>query len=330
MEFGLLGPLLVRVGRMPVRVSAGKQRVLLAALLVRANQVVGVDDLADAVWDGSPPESARVTLQNYVKRLRQALGPAGYERIVTRPAGYLIEAAAGELDLTRFGQLQAAGRAAAQAGAWDRASAELTTALSLWRGAPLADVPSRVLTLAEVPRLAEMRLGALEARIDAELHLGRHREVIAELQPLAAAEPLRERLHELLMLALYRSGQRAAALDAYRRAWRQLVDQVGIEPGPGLRELNQRILRSDPALLPAPAPAGASRPGGTGHPRRPALRAAPRRAGRRSGCRRPGCRPRHGRPRHGQPRHGRPHYGRPHYGQPRHGRWRGCRRAWSG
>jgi DNA-binding SARP family transcriptional activator/Tfp pilus assembly protein PilF len=252
-EFGLLGPLLVRVGEKPVRVSAGKQRVLLAALLLRANQVVAVADLAEAVWDGSPPGSARVTLQNYVKRLRQALGPAGHQRIATCPAGYMIEAAPEELDLTRFGQLRAAGREAARAGAWDSASAQLSEALLLWRGPPLADVPSRPLTRAEVPRLAEMRLDAMEARIDADLHLGRHREVIAELQPLVAAEPLRERLHEQLMLALYRSGQRAAALDAYRRAWRQLVDQVGIEPGPDLRELNQRILRSDAALLPAPS-----------------------------------------------------------------------------
>ncbi len=265
MEFGLLGPLLVRVDSTPVRVSAGKQRVLLATMLVRANQVVAVDDLARAVWDGSPPESARVTLQNYVKRLRQALGPTGYQRIATCPAGYLIEAAAEELDLTRFGQLRAAGRAAARAGAWTAASDQLSAALLLWRGPPLADVPSRLLTETEVPRLAEMRLDALEARIDADLHLGRHREVIAELQPLVSAEPLRERLHELLMLALYRSGQRAAALDAYRRAWRQLVDQVGIEPGPGLRELNQRILRSDPALLPA-APVLPQRPGGPARP----------------------------------------------------------------
>jgi DNA-binding SARP family transcriptional activator/Flp pilus assembly protein TadD len=260
-EFGLLGPLLVRVGGETVRVSAGKQRVLLATLLLRTGQVVAVDDLAAAVWDGSPPESARVTLQNYVKRLRQALGPPGYERIVTHPAGYLIETADGELDLTRFEQLQAAGRAAARTGAWDSASAQLSAALALWRGAPLADVPSHVLGLAEAPRLADMRLDAVEARIDADLHLGRHRDVIAELQPLVTAEPLRERLHELLMLALYRSGRRAAALDAYRHAWRQLVDRVGIEPGPALRELNQRILWSDPSLLPAavrsapPAPA---------------------------------------------------------------------------
>jgi DNA-binding SARP family transcriptional activator len=257
-EFGLLGPLVVRSGGSGVSVSAGKQRVLLAALLLRANQVVSSADLAAAIWEGHPPETARVTLQNYVKRLRQALGPAGYERIVTRPAGYLIEVGPGELDVAGFGDLQAVGRAAARAGAWETASAKFGAALALWRGQPLADVPSKMLAVTEVPRLAGMRLDALEARIDADLHLGRHREVIAELQALAQDEPLRERLHELLMLALYRSGQQAAALAAYRRARRHLVEEIGIEPGPGLRDLNQKILRSDRALLlaapVAPAP----------------------------------------------------------------------------
>jgi DNA-binding SARP family transcriptional activator len=254
-EFGLLGPLVVRAGGVPVVVSASKQRVLLAALLLRANQVVGAGELAEAVWEGCPPETARVTLQNYVKRLRHVLGPAGYERIVTRPAGYAIEVGPGELDVARFTELRAGGLAAARARSWERAVAQLGAALGLWRGQPLADVPSQVLAVAEVPRLAGMRLETAEARIDAELHLGRHREVIAGLQELTAAEPLRERLHELLMVALYRSGQQAAALAAYQQARRQLIDKLGIEPGPGLRELNQKILRADPGLLPAPAPA---------------------------------------------------------------------------
>jgi DNA-binding SARP family transcriptional activator/tetratricopeptide (TPR) repeat protein len=253
-EFGLLGPLLVEADGARVTVSAGKQRVLLATLLLQANQVVSAAGLAEAIWEGNPPGSARVTLQNYVKRLRQALGPAGYERIVTRPVGYLIQVGPGELDLARFTELQQAGRAAVRTGSWEVASAQLGTALGLWRGEPLADVPSRRLVQAEVPRLAEMRLETLEARIDADLHLGRHREVIAELQALIAAEPLRERLHELLMLALYRSGQQGIALAAYRHVRRQLVDEVGIEPGPGLRDLNQRILRSDAQLLLAPQP----------------------------------------------------------------------------
>jgi DNA-binding SARP family transcriptional activator len=257
-EFGLLGPLVVRAGGVPVVVSASKQRVLLAALLLRANEVVAAAELAEAVWEGSPPETARVTLQNYVKRLRHVLGPAGYERIVTRPAGYVIDVGPGELDVARFAELRAGGLAAARAGAWESAAAQLGAALELWRGRPLADVPSQVLAVAEVPRLAGMRLEIAEARIDAELHLGRHREVIAELQALTAAEPLRERLHELLMVALYRSGQQAAALAAYQHARRALIDKLGIQPGPGLRELNQKILQSDPGLLPAPAPVTAA------------------------------------------------------------------------
>ncbi|HTW04424.1 MAG TPA: BTAD domain-containing putative transcriptional regulator [Streptosporangiaceae bacterium] len=277
-EFGLLGPLVVRASGSRVTVSAGKQRVLLAALLLRGNQVVPAADLTRFVWEGGPPGTARVTLQNYVKRLRQALGPAGYERIVTRPAGYLIEVGAGELDVAQFGVLQAAGQAAARAGAWERASAQLSEALALWRGPPLADVPSQVLAMSEVPRLTEMRLDALEARIDADLHLGRHHEAVPELQSLAATEPLRERLHELLMLALFRSGQQAAALAAYRTARRQLVDELGIEPGPVLRDLNQKILLSDSALLFAPLSSNGAGAGAGNWSGRPAVNghAAPR------------------------------------------------------
>jgi DNA-binding SARP family transcriptional activator len=287
-EFGLLGPLLVRAEETSIAISAGKQRVLLAALLLAVNQVVALDKLAEALWQGSPPETARVTLQNYIMRLRHTLGPTGYERIVSRPAGYLIEVRRGELDVAQFAELQSAGIAAARAGAWENASSQLAAALGLWRGQPLADIQSPLLA-AEVPRLAEMRLAALESRIDADLHLGRHRQVTAELAALAAAEPLRELVHELLMLALYRSGQQAAALAAYRQARRRLVDELGVEPGPALRELNQRILQSDPALrIAAPRDAAdrndAARNGHGQRPRsgpRPAVRARP--GGARSG-----------------------------------------------
>jgi DNA-binding SARP family transcriptional activator/tetratricopeptide (TPR) repeat protein len=264
-EFGLLGPLVVRSGHTAVQVSAGKQRALLAALLLDANQVVAISGLAEAIWQGRPPETARVTLQNYVMRLRHTLGPAGYERIISCPSGYLIEVHPGELDLAQFTELHGAGLAAARAGAWEDASAQLAAALKLWRGRPLADVPSPLLA-AKVPGLAEMRLVALETRIDADLHLYRHHDVTAELAALATAEPLRERVHELLMLALYRSGQQAAALAAYRRARRRIVDELGIEPGPALRELNQRILRSDPTLRLHPPP-GDRPPQGGGAPR---------------------------------------------------------------
>jgi DNA-binding SARP family transcriptional activator len=255
-EFCLLGPLLVRRGGAVVPVAAGKQRVLLAALLLSANQVVSLGELDALLWGRAPPASARATLQNYVKRLRQALAGTGGSRIRTLPHGYLITVDPDELDVHRFEALQGMARQAADEGAWDRAAVQLRTALSLWRGEPLADVPSRLLAEREVPRLAEMRLQAIEARIDADLHLGRHADVIAELRQLASVHPLRERLHALLMLALYRDGQQAEALAAYQRARRVLIEELGSEPWPELRRLQHQILTADPALCsPEPAPA---------------------------------------------------------------------------
>ena len=305
MEFGLLGPLVVRAGGSGVEVSAGKQRVLLAALLLRADQVVPAAELAGFIWEGSPPGTARVTLQNYVKRLRQALGPAGYERIVTRPSGYRSRSSPGSWTWPGSGSWPGRGGRRRGRGAGSGRRRQLGEALALWRGEPLADVPSAVLRAAEVPRLAELRLEAAEARAEAGLHLGRHAEMAGELAALVAAEPLRERLAELLMLALYRSGQQAAALAVYRRARRRLVEQVGIEPGPGLREMNQKILLSDPGLrLPAPpgTPAAARGNGhggaaanvagrnGHGHRRRPGATVARRRARSGRACCRRRCR----------------------------------------
>ena len=256
-EFCLLGPLLVRRGGAVVPVTAGKQRVLLAALLLSANRVVSLDELNAALWGLAPPVAARATLQNYVKRLRQALGGTGGSRISTVPQGYMITVAADELDVSRFEALQGRARKAADEGAWDRAAVQLRRALSLWRGEPLAGVPSKLLAEREAPRLAEMRLQAIEARIDADLHLGRHAGVIAELRQLAAVHPLRERLHALLMLALYRDGQQAEALAAYQRARRALIEELGSEPWPELRRLQRQILAADPELrLSGPAPGG--------------------------------------------------------------------------
>ena len=266
MEFCLLGPLAVRCGGTALAVPRGKQRAVLAALLLRANHVVSVDELAEALWGTDLPPSARVSLQNYVMRLRATLGPAG-SRIATHPHGYLIAVGDGELDIAQFEALLREARAAAREGRWPEAASHATAALALWRGEPLADAGSDVLAAREAPRLAEVRLQAAETRIDADLHLGRHGEVIGELRQLAGTQPLRERLHALLMLALYRDSRQAEALAAYRQARRVLVEELGTEPGPELQQLHQKILDADPALVltgpPTPAASAAAPAGPT-------------------------------------------------------------------
>lgn len=228
-------------------ITSGKQRAVLASLLVRANQAVTADEIIELVW-AEPPPSARATLHNYVKRLRQGLAAIGQQRILTRTSGYLIEIAVGELDVTTFSLGCAAGHTAASSGAWAQASAHWASAMTLWRGRPFADVPSEALASGEGRRLEEMRWQALEAWLDVDLRLGRHARVATEARQLAAAEPLRERLHECLMLALYRSGQRAEALTVYRDARQFLITEIGIEPGPALRRLHHRILVASPEL----------------------------------------------------------------------------------
>ena len=252
-EFCLLGPLIVRRLAAPVTVPRGKQRVILAMLLLNAGRVVRIDELAETLWRSAPPPSGPVAVQNYVMRLRNTLGDVGRDRIITQPPGYLIRVRAGELDLSRFETLVGAAREAAQAAAWDQAAASARDALQLWRGEPLAGVDCETLAEREAPRLAELRLQALETRLDADLRRGGHAQVITELRQLAGAHPLRERLHSQLMLALYRDGRRAEALAAYRQARGVLVAELGIEPGPGLQDLHQRILSADPALAAPPS-----------------------------------------------------------------------------
>jgi DNA-binding SARP family transcriptional activator len=247
MEFCLLGPLTVRCGGTALAVPRGRQRAVLAALLLRANHVVVVDELAEALWGAELPPSARVSAQNYVMRLRSTLGPAG-SRIATHPHGYLIRVEDGELDVARFEALLGEARVAARECRWPRAAGAAAAALALWRGEPMADAGSDVLALREGPRLAELRLRAAETRIDAELHLGLHGDVIGELRQLAGAQPLRERLHALLMLALYRDSRQAEALAAYRQARQFIVEELGTEPGPELQQLHRQILDADPAL----------------------------------------------------------------------------------
>ncbi len=263
-EFGLLGPMLVRRAGAVRTIPPGKQRALLAALLVNANRAVPAEELALVLWGDAPPASARVTLQNYVKRLRKALDVEGDTRIVTVAGGYLIRVDVAELDLSQFEAAKERARAAARQESWELASAELREALALWRGEPLADVPSDHLALRLGPRLAELRLQAVEARVEADLHLGRHSEVIPELWQLADAHPLRERLVALLMLALYRDGRQGDALVVYQRARRVLIEELGSEPGPELRRLHQQVLAAAPALGAPLGGRGADAPGRAG------------------------------------------------------------------
>jgi DNA-binding SARP family transcriptional activator/Tfp pilus assembly protein PilF len=257
MRFGILGPLLVHDGEAALSVPAGRQRVLLAALLVRAGQAVRPVTLADIVWDGSPPPGAIDTLRTHVMRLRRTLGPGAGTRLITRYPGYLIDAGEDEVDLLRFSRLCRDGGAAARAGSWLEAAQILTEALALWRGPVLADVASQLLQHDQVPRLDQLRFQAQERRIDADLHLGRHADLIPELHALAAEHPLRERFHAQLMLALYRCGLPAEALAAYRSARAALIEELGTEPGSELRELHQQILTADPALA-MPEPDGSA------------------------------------------------------------------------
>ncbi len=253
MEFCLLGPMTVRRDGVPVPVARGNQRAVLATLLLRANEPVRVADLAEVLWGADSPPSVRVTVQNYVKRLRRTLGEDGQDRIRTMPHGYLIEVDAGEVDVSRFAALTARARSSAREGSWEQASAQAGSALSLWRGKPLGDVESEALTQKEVPRLMEIRLQALETRLDAELHLGGHADVIPELQHLTDANPTHENLHALLMLALYRCGRQAEALAVYRRLREVLIADLGAEPTTQTRDLHHQILTGDPALaVPAP------------------------------------------------------------------------------
>ena len=261
-EFCLLGPLLVRHDEVVVPVPAGKQQAVLACLLLSANRVVRRADIAEALWGPRPPPSAQVTVRNYVRRLRHTLEVTGGARIRTVPHGYLISVAAGELDVARFEALAEAAAAAARDDQWGDAAASARAALELWRGEPLADVESEALVRREVPRLSEMRLQVLHARLDADLRLGRHADVVAELGQLATAYPLREHLRALLMLALYRCGRQADALAVYQQARQALVEEIGTEPGAELREIHRRILTGDPSVA---APDSAPLLQDTGH-----------------------------------------------------------------
>jgi predicted ATPase/DNA-binding SARP family transcriptional activator len=252
-DFGILGPLEVTdQGRTPV-IPSGKQRALLAILLLHANEVVSSDRLIEQLWGEHPPATAAKSLQVHISRVRKTLGGGGGGGpILTGPNGYSIRVARGELDLERFTRLAEEGRRALGADDPERGAQLLREALGLWRGPPLADFAFESFAQQEIGRLEELRLAALEDRIDADLARGLHGELVGELEALVAAQPLRERLRRQLVLALYRAGRQADALAAFRAARAKLMDELGLEPTPELRELEQAILTHDVAVR-APA-----------------------------------------------------------------------------
>jgi YVTN family beta-propeller protein len=242
MEFRILGPVEAADGGRTLPLAGGKARALLALLLLNANEVLSSDRIVDELWGERPPPTAAKIVQNAVSQLRRTLGDG---RLETRGRGYVFQLAPGELDLDRFEQLVDRGRRAASP---DQAARALREALELWRGAPLSDVDAEPFARDAVGRLVERRLVALEERIDADLVRGEHADLVGELESLVAQHPFRERLRGQLILALYRAGRQAEALAAYQAARRTLVDELGIEPGPALQELEKAILVQDPAL----------------------------------------------------------------------------------
>ncbi|MBS2539724.1 tetratricopeptide repeat protein [Catenulispora sp. NF23] len=259
MWFGVLGPtIVVDEDGADVPLGPGIPRAVLAMLLARANRTVPADRLAAAVWGGKPPPSAEASLRNHVARLRRQLGAAAGERIQTANPGYRIEVRDGESDEQDFADRTRRGHQALADRDWATAAAELGGALALWRGEPYADLTAEAGNEAHVQQLQESQMLAWQARIDADLQLGRHREVVPELVALAARNPVREALHSQLMLALYRSGRQAEAQEVFHTLRRTLSDELAVQPSAGISGLHRRIIANDPGLeLAAPqAPAG--------------------------------------------------------------------------
>jgi DNA-binding SARP family transcriptional activator len=255
LEFRILGPLEVVGERGPIALGGPKQRATLAILLLDANRVVSVERLADDLYSGAAPMTAVTQVQRQISELRKLLGASAIE---TRAPGYVIRLAPEQLDLKRFERRTDDATRELERGAVHQAATAYAEALDLWRGLALADLAHEPFAQIAIERLEEIRLAVLEQRIDAELALGGHVRLVGELEELVAEHPLRERFRGQLMLALYRSGRQADALDVYRRAREALVDAFGIEPTPALRELERAILTQDPALDPA-----GTRSGGT-------------------------------------------------------------------
>src|SRR3954470_21865611 len=241
LEFRILGPLEVADEGELIQLSGQKQRALLALLLLDANRAVSTDRLVDALWGEQPPKTAATSLQNFVSQLRKLLGA---DVLVTKAPGYQLRIGPEQLDLERFVRLVGEAREEPA----EAKAAKLRQALGLWRGPPLADLGFEAFAQTQIARLEELRLAALEDRLEAELETGRHGELAGELESLAEEHPHRERLRSQLMLALYRSGRQAEALQIYHDTRRILVDELGIEPSPTLQQLHGAILRQDPGL----------------------------------------------------------------------------------
>ncbi|HXF73739.1 MAG TPA: AfsR/SARP family transcriptional regulator [Actinomycetota bacterium] len=269
MEYRILGPLEVTHDGRPVALGGAKQRALLAVLLLEAGRVVSPERLVDALWGDSPPEDARHAVQVYVSQLRKALaaGGPGSNPIVTQPGGYVLRLGPDDLDLHRFERDVEAGRSALSAGDARTAVDLLRDALRLFRGPPLAGLALEGPAGAAISRIEELRLTATEDRVRAELQLGRHAELVPELQELVSAHPLREPLRASLMLALYRSGRQADALAVYQEGRAVLAEELGIDPMPELQALHGSILRQDPALRGDAPPSEGIPPAGGAGPR---------------------------------------------------------------
>src|SRR5215210_5581606 len=250
MEYRILGPLevLSEEGLLPL--GGAKQRALLALLILNANRVVSRERLIDELWGDDPPDTAVTSVHVYVSRLRKLAPEAS---LLTRPPGYVLEAEAESVDLLRFERLAREGRTALAAGDPQRSARVLRVALDLWRGPALAEFANEPFAQIEGGRLDDLRVAALEDRIEADLALGRHAELISELEALIASNPHRERLRQQQMLALYRSGRQTEALAVYRNV-RAMLDEIGIEPGASLQRLERQILNHDADI---DAPAGA-------------------------------------------------------------------------
>jgi len=248
---GLLGPLLVRdVNGAAIHIPQAKQRIIVAALLLRANATVSGGQLAVALWEDGPPPNAAAVIRTYVARLRVTLGQA-CARLLTRPPGYAIEVRQpAEFDLDELEYLRAATQEAARAGEWEKVSLASSKALNLWRGTPLEDIPSAALHRSAADMLDESRLQLAMIHIEAEIRLGRDRYVIAELRQLAGEHPLREHIQAQLMLAYYRCGRQAEAMQVFWKVRDSLVSELGVEPGLEICEMHQYILAADPMRSP--------------------------------------------------------------------------------